>query len=318
MTTPTEDQNVLDKVSEITQHTFPHSKILSIHKLNVGQTSEIYKVHLTTAPSEVIIRFSRLKNFQKSIQILQYLKENLFPVPGIFHHSVWQERGISIIENIPGKTALEYFMNTTQEKRESVFHHLGQYLKQLHDLPVQDFWFRESYPISTSTDWYLWMGKRFKEVREYTHQSFDTETKAYIENILVHFEVIIETLKDQPVVPLHGDFHLENVLVNEKGDITGILDFDTALRGQFYGDVGRFLYSLLLHENDYQYNNDEFKAFLKGYYDEKAPQFHAIFGYFVLMLLEKHKIFTEQCNTKRLETHNRVLKKIATNKLTFG
>lgn len=310
------DEKLQSKFSEIIAQIFPELTILSIEKINSGLQSKIFKVHLSGSPFVVIARQSGLKNFEKSIQILSYLKENTLPVPKVFYDEVWEDTGLSLLEFIPGDTALEYFRNADTEERKTVLNSIGHLLSQLHNLPLQPFWFRKTYPIRTSDDWDIWIKERVHHVETYTTKTFSDDTQGYIFSHLSDFKKHVDETSHVPIVSLHGDVHLENIHVNETGEITGMLDFDTALRGKSYGDTGRFLYSLLLHDTHYEYSPQEFDDFLKGYNVEKTEKNMAlIHGYFLLMLLEKYEIFAKEQNKKRFASHERVLEALVQGEL---
>ncbi|MFN7161316.1 MAG: aminoglycoside phosphotransferase family protein [Candidatus Gracilibacteria bacterium] len=306
------DKKLLDKVSESISLTFPEATILSVEEVTSGLNSKIYKAHLSSHPFIVIARQSGLKNFEKSIQILNYLKECKLPVPKIFYHDIWEDTGLSLLEFIPGETALEYLRNTDNEGKKAIFRSIGSSLSQLHALPIQPFWFRKTYPIQTSEDWDLWLKERLDKVEVYSHANLSQDIYDYTSSILSNFKQQLKASSHLPIVAMHGDFHLENVHVDASGHITGILDFDTAMRGKSYGDTGRFLYSLLLHDTHYIYDPQEFDAFLEGYNILKTTEnLLLIHGYFLLMLLEKHEIFAKEQNEKRFISHNRVLESLA-------
>ena len=81
---------------------------------------------------------------------------------------------------------------------------------------------------------------------------------------------------------MHWDYHLSNINVNSEGKVTGIFDFDNAMKGHSLGDLGQAFYWLIFEMND----TENFENFLKGYKSKFTKnELKLIRGYFILHLL---------------------------------
>ena len=143
------------------------------------------------------------------------------------------DRDFLLMERLPG-VPLPHF-HPTQAQRNHVLEQLGGYLREIHEITSDSCgYLGEHNCMEPQTNWadafrIMW-GKMIDDIVAAGYYDPDEEklARSLLDRHMSHFE--------RPVTfrLLHMDIWDPNILVNDQGDITGILDFDRAL----WGDKG--------------------------------------------------------------------------------
>ena len=163
------------------------------------------------------------------------------------------------MEYLEGEQAEKTFLNSSEKVKIKILKNAGKLLKRLHTMPIPKFWIHSKHEIKNKKEWIKWTKHRIKKYLEFANKNLD---KKYYEFLKIEFDQFSQLLdKNIKFVPMHWDFHLGNILVNKKGDIIGIVDFDNVLKGDALAELGQTHHSLRFSTKNYKY----FQYFLFGY-----------------------------------------------------
>lgn len=176
----------------------------------------------------------------------------------------------SILEELPGIAADHYA--DTQQKRVQIWKTLGRFTRTIHTVNTAGY--------GLSFNWKSKHDNGFDSWRDYLH-GYDIRIDRVIEvyrdivklpnDSLDKLGYYIEKIKNWYVYPrlAHFDLGLRNVLVNQEGEITGILDWEMARSLPApYGDFAQVYMELLLQNDkrslaafieNYGYSKDNFE-----------------------------------------------------------
>lgn len=262
---------------------FPESKIESHHRLEGGLVNLTFKVKIKNPKKSLVVRVYKRKNekmVNNNLKIISYLYERDFPVPKIYSSRLFAKQGIVIMEYLKGRDATKFFDSASEDKRRRLLFNAGKLLKKLHDLKIPDFWRHHKHDVRNSKEWTKWTKKRIEKYILFAKKNLDREDYVFIKD---EFKDLLKMIsKDIKLVPMHWDFHLSNLLVDPNGKITGVFDFDNAMKGHNLSELGQTKYWLRFRNGDY----DNFKYFLRGYRLKLNKERDKIIkGYFLLHLV---------------------------------
>lgn len=237
-----------------------------ITELTEGYFNVAYRIELNDrpvilkiAPSDAVDIMTYEKNIMWSeVDSMQMVnKETSVPVPEILFFDdsrKFCDRPYFFMEFLPGRSFSSCMEELSDEAKNHIFYNVGQYTKELNQITGTKFGYYGQ-PDRQGEDWYT----VFKEILA------DAFTDAERKNIAVPVAkdkmfALLEKDKayfDEVKVPkfVHWDIWAGNVFV-DKGEITGIIDFERALWADELMEVGF---------RTYDYN----KAFFEGY-DKKS------------------------------------------------
>ncbi|MGZ8509816.1 MAG: phosphotransferase family protein [Chitinophagaceae bacterium] len=212
---------------QLVRHHFPKRKI-SIKPLGGGLTNYVYAVN--AGNDHLVIRISdkpeNIHHFQKEQWAVAKAKEKHVPVPDIL------EVGNSIIplpymisKKIEGKVA------THHKCRLDIIKKMGIYAALIHTIPTKGYghmfdWSENT--LSKNDNWKDYLQCELK-VRE--RLAVLEKNKMLPLKMAGKIRAELKKIKqwDQPPCLHHGDLRLKNVMVNDKGDITAIIDWENCI-----------------------------------------------------------------------------------------
>lgn len=112
----------------------------------------------------------------------------------------------------------------------------------------------------------------------------------------------LDLMKTRPCVILHGDYHWENCVLNDKGEI-GIIDFSGNIIGDPWYDFGDMMWVL-------EYSESFANGQLDGYFDDIIPNgFWRVFKLYTALYALEHLSYNNGQNINdRIFNANRMLK----------
>lgn len=181
----------------------------------------------------------------QEVLILSYLEQTNLLVPKLFTYVEQKSDAWALTEFIPGQTLRSYLFSEPSEwKRHEMIFLFGKMLKEIHSTPCpKEIWTEE-----------LWLN-RMLELAEYNLQNEEVDGN----------ELLLQKLKSKKPRPcnqtfIHGDFTIDNVLVND-GKISGIIDWSGGALGDPRYDV-----SLAIRPKPNAFENERDKqVFFEGY-----------------------------------------------------
>lgn len=272
-----------NRLENLFRKIFPNVRIKSFEQFSTGLVSPTFKVNITNPAKIVVVKLGKLKNqnrIHQNNKILNYLNQNNIPAPKVFFEGIFDKKFITIMEYSSGDVASKIYEKGNQSLRKKILFNAGKNLKKIHKLKIPSFWVHQRHEIRNQEEWKNWTRLRIDKYLSFFRKKL-ADHYDFFEIELNEFWNILKD-KELDFVPLHWDYHLSNLNANKKGDITGIFDFDNAMKGHSLADIGQSYYWIRFKLND----NKNFESFLKGYkkhFTEK--ELTLIKGYFLLHLL---------------------------------
>ncbi|PIO07187.1 hypothetical protein COU59_03530 [Candidatus Pacearchaeota archaeon CG10_big_fil_rev_8_21_14_0_10_34_12] len=262
---------------------FPNSEIESYKQFSTGLVSPTFKVLIKNPSKTLVVKLGKLKNknkFHQNNKILNYLNENQLPAPKVFFDGISDKKFITVMDYSSGEVASKIYQKANLQLRKKILIDVGRKLKSIHNLKIPSFWIHQHHEVKNKEEWKKWTKLRIDKYLAFLKNKMSNYYD-FLEEELKGFWKILEKEKID-FVPLHWDYHLHNINVNTKGEVTGIFDFDNAMKGHSLADLGQSAYWLRFEMNDYE----NFDSFLKGYKDKfTRKELKLIRGYYLLHLL---------------------------------
>lgn len=252
------DKDVKKEINKI----FPNATILYFKPFENGLVHAIYKVKITNPDKIMVVRIYKLKRANQinaNNQALSFLNKRGFPTPLVYLNTPLKNNGIILMEYIDGKQAEKVFLNSSKKIKIKITKNSGKLIKKLHNLVIPKFWIHHKHEIKNKKEWLRWIKIRINKYLTFSKENLDKQYYIFLKKELEELFVLLNY--KMKFVPMHWDFHLGNILVNKKGDIKGIIDFDNILKGDSLAELGQIHHSLRFSTNNYTY----FKYFLQGY-----------------------------------------------------
>lgn len=272
-----------NKIEKLIKINFLNSEIETYQQFSTGLVSPTFKVKIKNPSKNIVVKLGKLKNKSKIHQnnkILNYLNENQIPSPEVFFDGILDRKFITIMDYSSGEVASKIYQKANLKLRKNILIDVGRNLKLIHSLKIPPFWVHQSHEVKNKEEWKKWTKLRIEKYLIFLKKKLSNYF-IFLEKELDEFWKILEK-ENIDFVPLHWDYHLHNFNVNLKGEVTGIFDFDNAMKGHSLADIGQFAYWLRFEMDDYE----NFDSFLKGYKNKFTDkELKLIRGYYLLHLL---------------------------------
>lgn len=271
------------KTEKIIQQSFPGSRILNFKRFKTGLVSPTYKVKINNPSKILVVKLSKLKNkklFEINSKILEYLYDKGVPTPKIYFSGIRDRKFITVMDFIEGKVASDAFKKSDTKTKIEILKSTGKTLKKIHQLKTPSFWKHHKHEVGSAREWYSWTDNRIDKYLLFIKKKWP-ELYPQLQEKLFSFIDLLKKTK-YSMVPLHWDYHLSNINVNKKGIVTGVFDFDNAMKGHNLADIGQIAYWLHLHFNSDKYLNYFLAGYQKNFSDNEKEM---IRGYEILHLL---------------------------------
>jgi Ser/Thr protein kinase RdoA (MazF antagonist) len=272
-----------NKIAILIKKYFPNSEIETYQQFSTGLVSPTFKVKIKNPLKNLVVKLGKLKNkskFHQNNKILNYLNENQLPAPKVFFDGISDRKFITIMDYSSGEVASKIYQKANSKLRKNILIDVGRNLKLIHNLKIPSFWVHQHHEVKNKEEWKKWTKLRIEKYLTFLKNKLSNYSDFLVKE-LDEFWKILEKEKID-FVPLHWDYHLHNLNVNSKGKVTGIFDFDNAMKGHSLADLGQSAYWLRFEMNDYE----NFDSFLKGYKNKFTnKELKLIRGYYLLHLL---------------------------------
>jgi thiamine kinase-like enzyme len=283
---------------------FPRSKIISYSQFKEGLVNPTYKVFILNPRKKLVLKLYNLENqkdVEKTINIFKYLYSMEFPVPEIYSNFVLEGKGVVIMNYISGESGLKVYNKSSILVKRNLLKNVGKLLKKLHKVDIPSFWIHSRHEVKSEKEWINWTQLRIKKYLKFVKENMEEKYYKFLKREFSEFFVLLK--KDISFVPLHWDYHLENLISTKEGKIIGLLDFDNAMKGHSYSDIGQSKYYLRFFSDDYK----NFDYFLKGYGIKTKVEKKLIQGYFLLHLVAiTRNLWNRKKHVKLIEKHYQI------------
>lgn len=115
-------------------------------------------------------------------------------------------------------------------------------------MKIPQFWIHQKHGIAFQKEWIEWTRQRIKKYLVAAEINLDKDLVDFLKIKFTRLQELYDTHTDFNFVPLHWNYHLSNINVNEKGEVVGVFDFDNAMKGRNMADIGQTVYWLALQK----------------------------------------------------------------------
>ena len=276
--------NHQEKITLAVHKIFPEATISSVEKFSKGLSSSVYKVELRNPDKALVVKFFPKKietRVEKSTLISNYAGENNIPSPHTYDLVKGDEEGWVVMDCLPGQVASEVWETETAESRDKILVNSGAMLKKIHGLKIPPFWIHQKHEITSREEWIEWTRLRIQKYLTAAENNLDKELSDFLKLQFARLQDLYDTHPDFHFVPLHWDYHLSNINVNESGVICGVFDFDNAMKGHDMADIGQTVYWLALQKIS---RTETFEYLFTGYGELTQVDREFIYLHFLLFL----------------------------------
>jgi len=251
-----EIEDLNNKIKKIVQEKL-FTKCIDFKKIETGLFNDTYIIKLdhvldeiASQPinnDEIIIRIAPPEDagflfYEKNMMAQEpsihsiLLEKTSVPVPRIYFYDNSKsilDRGFLIMEKLEGTTLSQAYW-ATKNIRNKVFKQMGVLLKEIHQIhEVKYGYLGEHHPMEPQETWWDAFSIMWKKMLRDIYNC-----KFYTKKEVKRFEALLEQSKSHfqvregiPSSLLHMDVWAQNILINKKGEITGVVDWDRALWG---------------------------------------------------------------------------------------
>lgn len=273
-----------EKITTVIQQCFPLSAIRSVEKFPAGLQSDVYKVEINNPDKILAVKFFPEKvklKVEKSVKISNYVSDHNIQSPQTYVIENETEGGYVIMDCLPGNTASEVWEKmVSKEKHLTILSSIGAALKRIHNLEIPQFWTHEKHEINSQKEWIEWTDMRINKYLIAAKEIVNEETFDFLTKKFQRLQELYNIYPDFRFVPLHWDYHLLNINVDDGGEVSGVFDFDNAMKGHDMADLGQTMYWLIMKQNIS--NSEVFEYLLRGYGEVSQVDREFIYLHFLL------------------------------------
>ncbi|WP_431287763.1 APH(3') family aminoglycoside O-phosphotransferase [Roseateles chitinivorans] len=238
------------------------------HRNLVGEAgATVYRLHRSGAPTlylkvgdgdaadAIVDEFARLRWFA-----------DRWPTPRIEHFE-WADGSAWLLTRaLPGRTAYEWLADEPG-RAAAIVTSLGRFLGDLHKLPVNTCPFHANHRLQ------LDVARERLAAGLIDADDFDEARQGWTpQQVWAAINAMLPFTED-PVVS-HGDFSLDNILMNEDGDVVGVIDLGRAGIADRYRDLA--ILANCLDELDPALRDTLFSAYGIAEPDARKLDFHLL------------------------------------------
>jgi aminoglycoside phosphotransferase (APT) family kinase protein len=186
-------------------------------RVEVGFSNEVHLVNDT-----LILKFylPEERRYETELLVLQQATE--FPSPTVIAHgeaNAIVDRAYIFMSRIDGVPLGHVWHTLTHDQRNKLIRHYVSVQKEITSFNPNLFGF------TTSKTWYqILLDDAHNQIFVLRKDAIITEQEAQLSIAVI--EANKECLQTKQLYPVFWDIHLDNLLVNEHGELTGVIDFE--------------------------------------------------------------------------------------------
>lgn len=273
-----------EKVTTAVHRIFKDAVIGSVEKFSKGLANSVYKVEISNPDKILAVKFFPKKieaRVEKSALISNYLGENNIPSAQTYE-IVKDEEGWAVMDCLPGNVASEAWETATTEDQHKILVNSGAMLKRIHDLKIPPFWVHQKHEIASQEEWIEWNKLRIQKYLAAAEVNLEKELVDFLKVKFSRLQELCDVHPDFHFVPLHWDYHFSNINVDQNGKISGLFDFDNAMKGHDMADLGQTVYWFIMQQKISDI--ETFEYLLTGYGKLSEIDREFIYLHFLLFL----------------------------------
>ena len=190
----------------------------------------VYRLHRQGAP-DLYLKHGRGEAAQALVDEMSRLRwlDGRMPVALLEHFESTGEEAWLLTQAIPGRTAYEWLLQSPERAPEIVAA-LAQCLARLHALPAEHCPFNASHPLRLAE------ARQRIDADHVDGEDFDEAREGWTpEGVWQEMQRLLPLAPD-PVVT-HGDYSLDNILLDAEGRVTGVIDLGRVGVADRYQDL---------------------------------------------------------------------------------
>ncbi len=299
-----------EKIFVAIHRIFPQATISSVLKFSKGLASNVYKVEIRDPSKILAVKFFPKKielRVEKSSRISSYVKENGLPSPQIYELIKGDSEGSVVMDCLLGEVASEVWETASVENRQMILVNSGKMLKMIHDLKIPSFWIHQKHEVASPEEWVEWTRVRIQKYLAAAQENLDKEIIDFLRAKFARLQDLYKAHPEFRFVPLHWDYHFSNINIDGHFEISGVFDFDNAMKGHDMADLGQTFYWLVTQQKISKVEMSE--KFFTGYGELSSLDREFVYLHFLLFLAGVTRSTWPKENLKWLnELHVGVLK----------
>jgi aminoglycoside phosphotransferase (APT) family kinase protein len=221
-----------------------------------GLTNYVFAVN--HVEGQFVVRISpeteKLDTFRKELWATKEARAHGVPAPEILFVSTDEKtEPYMISRRVTGSEA------SNHPRRRSVIHQMGEYASVINSIRTKGFGGRFNWANNNSTDTKSWSDYLENEWKIQDRLAVFEKNHILPDGSLRHLREILDQAKtiDSPSSLSHGDLRLKNVIVDDDGEITAIIDWEESISTL----ARQWELSIALHD----LSVDEKQSFIEGY-----------------------------------------------------
>lgn len=287
--------------------------IASIERMSLGETSRVYLVKTSTRESDVVVRISenhtKINDYFKEQWCIQKAKEAGIPVPEILevgNHIV--PYPYSVVKFKKGIEGFRY-----EGGKKELYRQTGELAARINSIKTEGYGSVFDWSHNQLSKYETWKDYLEGEYKVSEEVDFCQKNEIFHPEAVKRFKMITDEIKKWKFEPVlvHNDFISKNVLVNKKGKITTVLDWERAISSHYFREIGKSVRYI-----EWESGPEYVKDFLRGYgmkvkeYKENKPYMFVFDLYFELIeIMEKFPKIQKKRMEEFKEYWERILRK---------
>ena len=262
------------------------NNIVDISLLSKGWSGDEKYILTDINNVKYLLRKSKPELYEKrktQFNLLQEIEKlNINCVKPIEFGVLQSKEVYTILTFLEGEDAVEAILKLTDEEAYNLGIEAGIILKKIHSIKIpkqsQSWWERYQLKMQRKIDALIQC--------EYRLPMQEEIIKYYRENAYL--------MKERPLVFTHGDYHLGNMIINDKH--IGIIDFDKINPADPYDEFKPFCWNVI--------RNEYFETgLINGYFENKIPaDFFKILKFYTAESLISHLPWATKFGNKEVST----------------
>jgi aminoglycoside phosphotransferase (APT) family kinase protein len=225
----------------VTAHLAVDAGCMRFQPIGTGKHNRSYYVYTDQGevvlriepPQEGMIFYERGMMAQEPALHALLRAQTSVPVAEIYAYDdshTWIDHSYMLMERLSGR-ALSEMPRVTAQLYDRVLAQVGDHLRQMHALTADRYgYLGDHHPMEPQSTWWQAFCVMWNKLLDDVEQAagYSAEEADYMRSLL---EVSEEHFRPVPASLLHMDVWSQNILVDERGTVTGLVDLDRALWG---------------------------------------------------------------------------------------
>lgn len=249
------------EIEGMLQSFLPNKRLASFELMGGGFSNSNYKMQVESIGKPLVLRITKQEVGKVEHALHSKLHKRL-PVPEIYYSERHGDQSFAIMEWKEGVQLKEVMVGKDVDAIRQTAFSVGYWLSEIrkHRFEKSGF-FNETLevndPLKIAPESFLSLMEQFL-IDGQTGRWLGKELTSRVWDFAQRNNRVLENIDVEPAL-VHSDFNGLNILVDEKSEVAGIIDWEFAFAGPIYVDIGN-----LLRYRDFSCFNEFKRAFIEG------------------------------------------------------